>query len=114
MKLYEIDIGSLWWLAADDEFEAMEIMRDELRMREIGDEEMDEVLEDLTVVELRQEEAEMISVVDDIVGDSMDSLWAMFLLTREPSLITSDYHRDEDEEDGDISNEDGCLPVDWI
>jgi len=98
MKLYEIDINSLWWVAAVDEFEAMEIMRDELRMREIGDEEMDEVLEDLIISELSQEEAEMISVLDD-TGDSMESLWTKFSAALEPSLITSDYHKEEEEYD---------------
>lgn len=98
MKLYEIDIESLWWVAADDEFEAIEIMRDEIRNREFSDEEMDEALDNMIVKELEEEEAEMISVVDEY-GSSMSSLWSMFLGCRDPGLVTCDFHLEDTEEE---------------
>ena len=78
MKLYEVDIKSLWWVAADDEFEAIEIMRDELRNREVSDEDIDEAIDDMIVKELGKDDAEMISVVDEF-GSTMSSLCSMIL-----------------------------------
>jgi hypothetical protein len=67
-------------------------------MREIGDEEMDEVIDSLSIVELSQEEAEMISVIDDN-GDSLESLWTKFIQVRDPCLIASDFLKEDLEED---------------
>lgn len=101
MNLYEIDVGSLWWIAAEDEFEAIEILREEFRNREVSDEEMDDALDDMIVKELSQDEAETINVVDEY-GSAVSSLWAMFLTSYESGLITSDFHlEDMGEEDFD-------------
>jgi hypothetical protein len=100
MRLYELDIGSLWWVAAEDDFAATDILRDELVQREIGDEEMDEAMDDLIIRELEEEDANLINVVDEF-GSSMTTLWDLFLGAREPELLTSDFHLEdlEDEEE---------------
>lgn len=94
MKLYEVDITSLWWIAAEDEFEATNLLRDELVYREISDEEMDEALDDLIINELTQDEAEMITVVDEY-GSATSSLWALFMVMLSPGVITSDFDPDQ-------------------
>jgi hypothetical protein len=98
MKLYEVDIKSLWWVAADDEFEAIEIMRDELRNREVSDEDIDEAIDDMIVKELGKDDAEMISVVDEF-GSTMSSLWSMFLSCRGPEVVTCDFTLEDLEEE---------------
>ncbi len=94
MKLYEIDIGSLWWFAADDEFEAAELMREEIVNMEMSDAELDDAMEDMIVREIDHDEAAAISVVDEY-GSSMSSLWAMFKVCHEPQLITSDFNLED-------------------
>ncbi len=93
MRLYEIDITSLWWFAADDEPEAMGYLREELYNREVSDEDIDDAMENLIVNELAQDEAEMIGVEDE-------SLWFEFVTAMDPGLLHTDYYRnDEDDEE---------------
>ncbi len=109
MKLYEIDIMSLWWVAAADEMEAMDLLREELFTIEVSEEEMDGVMNDLTIKELAQEEAETIGVYSDC-GDLSD-LWSMFAGMFGSGLVYSDYHREEEEEE--TYHEEGYAPEDW-
>lgn len=113
MRLYEIDITSLWWMAAEDELEAMAFLREELYNREVSEEEMDIIMDDLTVKELPKEEAEMISVIDEFGSPSVNSLWEMFSTSREPGLLHSDFCKEEEGEEEEVSNEFGSLPLDW-
>ena len=118
MRLYEIDITSLWWIAASDEMEAMNVLREELYVLEVPDEEMDAVMDDLLIREVYQDDAETISVPDD--GDcSEDSLWNLYLLMPDAGVVYTDYHRDEDEDEDEDEEEidygiDGNMPEDWM
>lgn len=97
MILYEIDVDSLWWVAANDSSEAFEIFRDELRNREISDEEVDDALDCLSLNPLTKWEAEAIIVVDEF-GDATSSLWSMFMSMVRPGLVTCDFVRDNEED----------------
>ena len=108
MRLYEIDIESLWWIAAEDEMEAISIMRDELFTREVSEEEMDSVMEELEVRELKQEEAELIDILDD------ETLWTVFKAGFDSGLLHTDYYvEDEDAYDDELPYSDE-FPADWL
>ena len=109
MRLYEIDINSLWWVAAEDEMEAISTLRDELFSREVSEEEMDSVMEELELRELHKEEAELIDVLDD------DTLWTFFQARFDSGLIYTDYYveNDEDTYDDELPYSDE-FPADWL
>ena len=88
MNLYEADIGAIWWVAALDEFQAMETLRIELYEREIPDEEIDDIMEELSIRELDKEEASLISIVDEY-GSRVSTLWEMYLNTWGGSCVVA-------------------------
>lgn len=96
MKLYEIDIKSLWWIAAADEMEAMDFFRDEMVVLEVSDSDMDDAMKKLTISELLQDEAEIIDVGEFSI---YDSLWSMFESSNGPGLIHSDFYQEDEYED---------------
>ena len=116
MRLYEIDINSLWWFAADDEMEAMSMLRSELQNLETSEEELDDIMDSLIINELPQDVAETVSVIDSI-DSAQDTLWDMFMSTHTPGLVYSDYHPlDEDDEESDDFGwcDEDFTPEDWL
>ena len=111
MRLYEIDITSLWWVAAEDEMEAMNLLREELYVMECSEEEIDDVMDDLIIKEVTQDEAETVEVIDT----DMKSLWSMFSPSAGSGLVYTDYRPDDlpAEDDEDMYREEGSLPSDW-
>ena len=94
MKLFEIDIGSVWWFAAEDDFEAMELFREELWSREFSEYEIDSAMDDLTIKELDKYEAEAVDVVDEF-GTTLYSLWNLFCSTKYSGFIDTDFSLEE-------------------
>lgn len=105
MRLYEININSLWWVAAEDEMEALSILRGELFDREVSEEEMDSVMEELELSELEQEEAELIDVLD------VDTLWTFYKARFDSGLIYTDYYAEDEDDELPYSDE---FPADWL
>jgi len=100
MNIYEIEInGFLWWVAAEDQEQATNILVEELETREISDEEIDEALEELHLIKVDPIDAETMDIVDEY-GDSMYTLWDMFLRYEgvgEAGLLHTDFSMEEDD-----------------
>ena len=87
---------SLWWIAAADEMEAMNLFRDEMVVLEVSDDDMDDAMKKLTIAELSEEEADTIDVGE---FSTYDSLWSMFESSNGPGLIHSDFYQEYEYED---------------
>ena len=89
MKIFELNISSVWWFAAEDEWAATEMLREELRCREISDEDLDDCMSQLRVCEVNQDEASSIMIVDEY-GSAMSSLWDSFENSIFPGILHTD------------------------
>ncbi len=93
LKLYEIDIGHIFWVASYDELDVLSLLREEMDLLEIPDEEVDEALENPEIIELNRDEADIINVVDEY-GESIYTLWDMFMRQDRPGVVTSDFKQE--------------------
>ena len=89
LNLYEIHTeNSVWWVAAEDEFYVLSILRGEMEDLEFSDEEIDEVTACPRVKKVNPKKAQSISAKTDEFGDPTHSLWEVFKQETKPGLVS--------------------------
>lgn len=100
MRLYEVDLQSnLFWVASEDEFDVLSLLRSHLlyeAIPEFSEEEVDEAFDRPFIKEINENEAASISVVDEF-GDAMYTLWDIFARKSSPGLVSTDWSCGENE-----------------
>ena len=88
MFIYEISVDSKWWVSANDEFDAIEVFKDEL-CASLPEVDQESILEDLSIRRIYAKEASSI-LGRNYFSEEM-SIQEMFSVSPIPELLYTDF-----------------------